>query len=118
MTILTICFVSGLRAVYSNYSDPRSEKSLLEWGVFPLNYTLTNGRTLLDDMHQRPSEGLSTAIKMRDMWNATKATVSAAVGDRFWTTTASELEEFVVVAAEMRDRLHAALALLHPPAEG
>ena len=108
-------FSPGLRAVYSNYSDPRSEKSLLEWGVFPLNWTLTNGRTLLDDMRERPSNGLRTAIKMRDLWRGLQAAVQAAVGERFWTTTAAELEEFVIIAREMVAHLHAALALLQPP---
>ena len=111
-------YSSGLRAVYTNHSDPRSERSLLEWGVFPLNYTLTNGRTLIEDMALRPSEGLRTAISMRDKWLQVEAAVRAAVGGAYYETTLRELEEFVVVATEMVEHLHAALALLHaiPPA--
>ena len=73
-------YSSGLRAVYSNHSDPRSERSLLEWGVFPLNYTLTNGRTLIEDMALRPSEGLRTAISMRTMpWAKSWALVKTSM---------------------------------------
>lgn len=107
-------YSDGLRKVYSNFSDPRSEKSLLEWGVFPLNHTLTNGRTLIEDMRMRPSSGLATAVAMRDEWSQAEAAVRSAVGDQFYETTARELEEFVVIAGEMVEHLKAALALLQP----
>jgi len=106
----------GLRQVYSNYTDPRSEKSLLEFGVFPLNFTLTNGRSLIEDMRARPSEGLATAIAMRNEWAGRESDIRAAVGDRFFETTAQELEEFVVIANEMVAHLKQALALLQPNA--
>jgi alpha-glucuronidase len=107
-------YSAGVRAIYSNHSDPRSEKSLLEWGVFPLTYRLQNGRTLIEDMALRPSEGLATAISMRDSWRTAEAAVRAAVGDAYYEATDAELQEFVVIATEMVGHLRTALALLHP----
>ena len=49
---------------YSNYSDPRTETILLEWGLFEYNYTLLNGRTILEDMAKRPVDGLTTAQQL------------------------------------------------------
>ena len=107
-------YSEGLRKIYSNFSDPRSEKSLLEWGVFPLNHTLMNGRTLIEDMRLRPSEGLKTAIAMRDDWSHAEMAVRSAVGDRFWETVEGELQEFVVIAGEMVAHLKKALDMLQP----
>jgi lysophospholipase len=46
-----------------------------------LTYRLQNGRTLIEDMALRPSEGLATATAMRDEWRKAEAAVRVAVGD-------------------------------------
>ena len=106
----------GVQAIYSNYSDPRTEAVLLEWGLFEYNYTLTNGRTILEDMAKRPVDGLNTAQALLSSWkgDATSTAVKAAVGEVFHSTVASQLQAFVTLAQAQVKSLHGKLAKLHP----
>ena len=92
---------------------------LQEWGLFEYNYTyadhltkvpfttfkfirlatvdrplsvcrLTNGRTILEDMVQRPVDGRNAAQKLLSVWTnaTTSAAVTAAVGETFYSTVA------------------------------
>ena len=101
----------GVRSIYTNLSDPRAEAMLLEFGVFKLSYMLTNGRTLIEDMRLRPSEGVNATLRMQAAWNKLRAPL-ATMGN-LWTSVSRELELFVTQAQLQEQRLHSALAKLH-----
>ena len=106
----------GVQKIYSNYSDPRTEAILLEWGLFEYNYTLMNGRTIMEDMAKRPVDGLTTVQQLVSSWNSdeTSAAVKAAVGKVYYSTVASQLEVFATLAQTQVKSLHSKLAKLHP----
>eukprot|EP01043_Picozoa_sp_COSAG02_P022672 COSAG02_NODE_1185_length_14007_cov_52.908398_7_plen_982_part_00 len=106
----------GVQEIYSNYTDSRTEAVLLEWGLFEYNYTLTNGRTILEDMMQRPVEGATGAQRLLSDWTApnTAAAVKQAVGKEFYDTVTTELEGFVQLAQTQVHSVHSKLAKLHP----
>ena len=75
-------YFPGVRSIYSNATDSRTEAVLLEFGVFKLDHTLTNGRTLLEHMRLRPKEGLNATLRMRAAWRGVRAALSVvAMGE-------------------------------------
>ena len=77
---------------------------------------LTNGRTILEDMAQRPVDGLHTAQQMASTWNssAMAAAVKDAVGEVFYSTVAAQLTAFATSAASQVETVHGRIAKLHP----
>ena len=85
----------GVRSIYSNVTDSRTEAVLLEFGVFKLDHTLTNGRTLLEDMRLRPREGVNATLRMQAAWQGVRAALSVVAMGSFWETVDRELILFV-----------------------
>lgn len=107
-------FSEGLHKIYSNYTDPRSEESLLEWGTFPLSYRLTNGRTIIEDMMMRPIEGLNATLQMQEAWNREdmKAAVTASAKGNYWEAVSEDLALFADLARIQNEYLQYALKKL------
>jgi len=110
----------GVRAIYKNHSDPRTERGLLEFGVFEWNTKLANGRTLIEDAALRPYEGASKAADILSRWTSEelRKAVETACPGNFWNTTATQLDIFSSLGSSMAALIHKALAKLHkiPPA--
>ena len=101
----------GVQRIYSNHSDPRTEVALLEFGQFALDYRLTNGRTLIEDMLQSPVEGLNLTRAMQARWAALEQAL--APSGNYWNATAGALGLFVRQSTVQASRLATALGKLH-----
>ena len=100
----------GVAAIYRNASDPRCEKSLLDFGQFKWDHALTNGRTLIEDAALRPSEGLAQAGEMAATWRTLRTALVPAVGEAFWNVTQTQLDAFVVQAQAQLNSTRSKLA--------
>ena len=101
-------YAPKLRAIYSNASHPLTQVGLLEFGNYKPSHQLTNGLTLLEDMKQRPVQGVNITVEMSRRWQA----VRGAVDDRYWTLTNTEIELFIRQAQLQNERLQTALGKL------
>jgi hypothetical protein len=107
-------FAPGLRAVYTNKTDPRAEMNLLEFGEYDWSYKLTNGRSIAEDMVARPAEGLVAAQQMVADWEAAHAAVLAAVGEPYYNYTLVQLQAFAASAETQVATVRTAVSHLHP----
>ena len=95
-----------MQRLYRNHTDPRTEAVLLEVGTFELDYTLTNGKTIAEDMVARPKLGAQQAAALVTSWQSIERGVfSMSGGPAYFNTTLVNLEAFVVQATGQSARI-------------
>ena len=82
--------------------------------MYKLSHTLSNGRTLIEDMRLRPQEGVNATLRMRAAWQGVRAPLSAAAMGSVWDSVDRELALFVSQARVQEQRLQVALRKLAP----
>ena len=102
-----------MRALYSEATNPVTERVLLEFNVYPLDYTLKgNGRTIKRDMVTRPLEGVNLTQDVLQQWVSLKNWVVSTSGFGFYNTTLTQLQAFVVEGQQQAARVAAAVGKL------
>jgi hypothetical protein len=114
---LAICrtcrYSTSVRALYANATNPITERVLLEFDVYPLDYVLTsNGRTMEVDMVTRPMEGVNATQTLLEQWISLERWVTETGGFGFYNTTLTQLQAFLLEGQQQAARVATAVGKL------
>jgi alpha-glucuronidase len=100
----------AVQKLYKNHTDPRTEEVLLEFGTFKPSYRLSNGKTLVEDMIDRPKQGAQDAAALVTAWQGIESSVRTIDGGHaYFNQTLMELQAFAVQATQQSAKIAVAV---------